>query len=236
MEAMLITEPPCSPIQASVASAVHSSGAHRLTSKVFAKRSWYCWIIGPYAGLVPALLTKMSMLPNVSRARLMQRQAWSSSTACAATPMALPAIWAAASSAVSCLRDVTTTLAPAAGDGVLVHLVGPVGQPQGAQVGGGHGEWEVVGDPGAAVHLDGAVDNLQRDVGGGDLDGRDLGLRLLIADRVHHVGGLEGEQPDHLNVDARLGNPVLDVGIVGDWLAAGDPRLGAFAHQLQRAF
>ena len=123
----------------------------------------------------------------------------------------------------------------AARDGALVHLVGPVGQPQGAQVGVGHGEREVVGDAGAAVHLDGAVDDLQRDVRGGDLDRRDLGPRFLVADRVHQVGGLEREQPDHLDVDARLGNPVLDVGVVGDRLAEGDPGLGAFAHQLQRA-
>ena len=37
----------------------------------------------------------------------------------------------------------------------------------------------------------------------------------LVADRVHQVGGLEREQPDHLDVDARLGDPVLDVGVVG---------------------
>jgi len=34
MEALLITEPPCSPIHAVAARLVHSSGAHRFTSKV----------------------------------------------------------------------------------------------------------------------------------------------------------------------------------------------------------
>src|SRR6185312_4134158 len=90
-----------------------SSGAHAFTSKVFANRSRPCTIIAPYAGLVPALLTKMSTLPNLFRAMSMQRRAWSSSTACAATPTALPSIWAAASSAASCLSEVRTTLAPA---------------------------------------------------------------------------------------------------------------------------
>lgn len=66
MEAVLTIDPPCSPIHDLTASEVHSSGAHRLTSKILANRAWSCSISGPYAGFVPALLTRMSTLPKRS--------------------------------------------------------------------------------------------------------------------------------------------------------------------------
>ena len=71
-------------------------------------------MIGPYAGLVPALFMRMSTLPNRSRVMPMQRRAASSSTACAATPTADPFTCMAAASADSWERDVSTTLPPAA--------------------------------------------------------------------------------------------------------------------------
>ena len=73
MEAVLTTEPPCSPIHDLTTSEVHSNGAHRLTSKILVKRAWSCSISGPYAGLVPALLTRMSTLPKRSSVRSTQR-------------------------------------------------------------------------------------------------------------------------------------------------------------------
>src|SRR4051794_40047129 len=57
------------------------------------------------------------------------------------------------------------------GDGALVHLIGSVGEAQGAGVGPHGGEGEVAADAAAAVSLDGAVDDVQRHAGGDDLDG-----------------------------------------------------------------
>jgi hypothetical protein len=44
---------------------------------------------------------------------------------------------------------------------------------------------------------------------GPDLDHRDLGLRGLVADLVHHVRGLQAEQARHLDVDAGFGDALL---------------------------
>ena len=38
------------------------------------------------------------------------------------------------------------------------------------------------------------------------LDHRDLAARRLVADRVHHVGGLQRQQPRLLDLDARFGD------------------------------
>ncbi|SKX89252.1 Uncharacterised protein [Mycobacteroides abscessus subsp. abscessus] len=83
-----MTDPPCSPIHACTASFVHSRGAQRFTSTVLANRAWSWAMSGPAAGLVPALFTRMSMLPNRSSVSSTQRCAASSSTAWAATPSA----------------------------------------------------------------------------------------------------------------------------------------------------
>src|ERR1700742_851974 len=260
MDAVLTTAPPCSAIHALTASEVHSSGAHRLTSKVFANRAWSCSISGPYAGLVPALFTRMSMRPKRSSVRSTQRLAASSSTAWAPTPRAFSPICAAAASALSCLREVITTFAPASAscqaianpmprdapvtiavrpvrstdisahlrdldrgglvsvlaqfltrDGALVHFVRTVGKAQRAQ-----------------------MRPRQRDLRSRHLDRRDLRLGRLVADGVHQVGGLEREQPDHLDIDACLSNPVLDVGVLADRFAEGNPGLRPLAQQFQR--
>ena len=70
---------------------------------------------------------------------------------------------------------------------------------------------EVVAQAAGAVHLDGPVDDLQRHVGRGHLDGADLDRGGLVADGVHHPRRLQREQPDHLQLDAGLGDPVHDV-------------------------
>src|SRR5246127_2172857 len=283
MDAGLTTAPPCSAIHALTASEVHSSGAHKLTSKVFANRAWSWSISGPYAGLVPALFTRMSMPPKWSTVRSTQRLAASSSTAWAPTPRAFSPICAAAASALSCLREVITTFAPASAschaianpmprdapvtiavrpvrstdisahlrdldrgglvsvlaqfltrDGALVHFVRTVGKAQRAQMRPRQRERKVVGHTAAAVHLDRPVDDRQRDLRSRHLDRRDLRLRGLVPDRVHQVSGLEREQPDHLDLDACLRDPVLDVGVLADRFAEGDPGLRPLTHQFQR--
>mmetsp|Transcript_8030 Transcript_8030/g.15497 ORF Transcript_8030/g.15497 Transcript_8030/m.15497 type:complete len:498 (+) Transcript_8030:657-2150(+) len=120
------------------------------------------------------------------------------------------------------------------GQRVAMHLVRAVGQAQGALVGPHHGQRGVVGHAHAAEDLDGPVDDLQRHIGRDDLDHRDLGLGDLVAHGVHHVGGLERQQPRLLDHAARLGNALLRDGLLGDGLAEGGAGDGALAHQLQR--
>jgi len=47
-------------------------------------------------------------------------------------------------------------------------------------------------------------------VGDGDLDAGDLGRGRLVADGVHQVGGSQHVLAGHVDLDARLGDPVLD--------------------------
>ena len=76
-------------------------------------------------------------------------------------------------------------------DGATMDLVGPVGKAQGANAGIGFGEAEIGRHAGAAMGLNGVVDDLERDPWRGDLDHGDFALRHLVADRVHHPGGLK---------------------------------------------
>ena len=68
---------------------------------------------------------------------------------------------------------------------------------------------------------------------GCDLDHRDLGARFLVAVAVHHPGGLQGQQPRLLDHDARLGDPLLRHGLVGDARAKGDTARRAPAHPFE---
>ena len=80
-DAVLMTAPPWPAIHDRHASCVHRSGAHTLTSIVFANRAWSWLTTGPNAGFVPALLTRMSTLPNRSSANSTQAAAACSSVA-----------------------------------------------------------------------------------------------------------------------------------------------------------
>ena len=121
-----------------------------------------------------------------------------------------------------------------AGERRLVHLVGAVGEAQRADGGVRRGEREVLGEAAGAVRLDGAVDDLLDDLGGGDLDRLDLGVRAAVADGVHQPRGLEHQQPQLLDRDPRLGDPLADHALPGQRLAEGDPALDPLAHQLDR--
>src|SRR4029453_17925504 len=79
-------------------------------------------------------------------------------------------------------------------DLVAVYLVGAVGQAKRPRAGPHAGELEVVRHAAATVCLDRPVDHLERHVGRGDLDHGDLLARHLVADGVHHVGGLQREK------------------------------------------
>src|SRR4051794_7745315 len=120
------------------------------------------------------------------------------------------------------------------GDGAVVHLVGTVGKPERADSGIVLGETGLVRDAGAAERLDRVVDDLERHVGGGDLDHGDLALRGLVADPVHHVGGLEAQKPRHLDVGAGFTDALLPPRMLDDLLAERAARHQPAHHLLQR--
>ena len=59
--------------------------------------------------------------------------------------------------------------------------------------------------------------------------------RRLVADGVHHPGGLQREQASLLDLDPRLGDPLADDALLGERLAERGALVGAPAHQLERA-
>src|SRR5271165_640299 len=102
------------------------------------------------------------------------------------------------------------------GNGTAVDFIGAIRQTHGA-----HGSIVarkpgLVGDAGAAESLDRLVEDLQRHPGGGDLDHGDFELGALVADLVHHVGGLEAEQPVQLDVDAGFRNALFPDRVLDD--------------------
>ncbi len=115
-------------------------------------------------------------------------------------------------------------------------LVRTVGKAQGADAGIGLGEARVVGNAAAAPGLDRIVDDLQRHVRRRHLDHGDFELRGLVADLVHHVGGLEAQQPGHLDVGAGFGDALFPDRLLDDLLAERSARRQPPHHLLQRLF
>src|SRR6476660_21345 len=108
------------------------------------------------------------------------------------------------------------------GEGVLVHLVGAVGEAQRADAGEGGGELGVLAEPGGAVGLDGLVEDPLDGLGRRDLDRLDLGVGARVAYGVHEPGGLEDEQAQLLDTHPGLGDPVAHDALLGDGPAEGD--------------
>ena len=88
-------------------------------------------------------------------------------------------------------RNRRGTLELELGERAQVHLVGAVGDAQRARRRPQVCERRVLADAGAAVHLDGRVEDVERDCGRDDLGGGDLAARRLVADPV--LGDVEGE-------------------------------------------
>ncbi len=122
------------------------------------------------------------------------------------------------------------------GDLAHVHLVGSVNQVQRAGVRVHRGQRPVVGDTRAAEQLDRAIDHVGRDARRDHLDRGDLGLRVLLADGVHHPRGLHRQQARLFDLHARLGDSFLHDALVGERLLERDAHLGAHAHEVERAF
>ena len=85
------------------------------------------------------------------------------------------------------------------------------------------------------MRLDGPIDHLASHVGGRDLNHCDFLARLLVANRVHLVSGVEHQQANLVDHDSCLGNALLGDGLLGDRLAERDTRFGTLAHSLQGA-
>ena len=115
-----------------------------------------------------------------------------------------------------------------------VHRVGAIRQTQGAQAGPHAGQRHVLRHAHGAVHLHRLVGDLQRDARRHHLDLGDPGRRLARGGRVHHVGGLQAEQPRHLDLHAALGDDVVVGAELGQRLAERLAGQRAPAHQLQR--
>ena len=121
----------------------------------------------------------------------------------------------------------------AAGDGHLVDLVGAVRNSQRAHVCVHFGQREELGHAAGTVHLDRPVDHLERHVGNGHLDAGDLLRCGLVADRVHEVRHVQHVLAGLVDLDAGLGDPVLDQALLGDRLAERLAFERPLAHELQ---
>ena len=97
-------------------------------------------------------------------------------------------------------------------------------------------EVEVTRHAPAAMRLHRIVEDAQRHIGRLHLDHRDFLLRGLVAGLVHHVGGLEAQQPRHLDVDPRARDPFLPDAVIGDALAEGGAGDEPPRHRFDRAF
>ena len=83
------------------------------------------------------------------------------------------------------------------------------------------------------MRLNRIINDLQRNARTGNLDLRNLAFGYLIADRIHHIGGLHGQQAGHLNIGARFGNALFPNALVGNALAKRRAAHQTLAHFFQ---
>src|ERR1700733_9692166 len=112
-----------------------------------------------------------------------------------------------------------------AGDRSLVNLVRAIGDPHCTQMGPESGQGHVFGHPQSAVDLDGAVNNVECDVGGVNLDRCDLCPGLFVADCVLQPSRLKNQESRFLDLDAGLGDPVGDVRPVTEGTFEGNTQI-----------
>src|SRR5712671_5110715 len=105
------------------------------------------------------------------------------------------------------------------GDRLAVDLVGTVGKTQHPGACIGISQMKILADPGAAADLDGAIDDPLSHVGGHHLDHGNLGPCGLVADRVHHVGGVQRQEARLVDLDAGLRDPMVRYTVVRDGAA-----------------
>src|SRR5690606_10417910 len=88
-----------------------------------------------------------------------------------------------------------------AGDDVMVHLVGAIGDPQRALAGVQPRQRDPLRHARRAVDLDRLVDDLADALGDHRLDGADPYASLGVAELVHRLGRLEHHQTHRLDLD-----------------------------------
>ena len=112
-----------------------------------------------------------------------------------------------------------------------MHFVRAIGQTQRADAGVGFGEAEILAHAGAAMRLDGVVNDLQRHARRRHLDHGDFVLGHFVAGDIHHIRRFETQEPVHLDIDARFGDALFPYRVFGNGLAEGDTRGHPFAHR-----
>ena len=130
--------------------------------------------------------------------------------------------------AASCLRSSRRAMLHA------VHLVGAVGEAQRAEARrtcAASGKSSLTPPPPWAWMARSITRSAM--FGHDHLDGRDLDAGALVADGVHQPGRLQREQAGLLDLDAGVGDPLLDHALLGQRLAEGDPARHPPAHQLE---
>ena len=83
--------------------------------------------------------------------------------------------------------------------------------------------------------LNGIINDLQGNARTGNLDLCNLAFGNLVADRVHHIGRLHGQEARHFNIGAGFGNALFPNAVIGNAFAKGCTGQQACAHFFKRA-
>ena len=92
-----------------------------------------------------------------------------------------------------------------------MNFIRAVGQPQGSNIGIGPGQPDVVTDAQSAVGLNGSIDDLERHIGSDHFYHGNFSSRHFIADRIHTVGRIQGQQAGLVDLAAGAGNVLADL-------------------------
>src|ERR671913_1167908 len=248
-------DPPPTSFMCGAAYFIARNGPIRLTRRISAQSSELCSKIEAKPPEIPALANMMSRRPW-SATVCSTRRSTSASEPASTDMMSTPSVRSAATTVAPSERNRSAVASPIPeaapviiatlpssrgmfgelqpGDRTIVHLIGPVGEPQRPDAGPACGKRRVLTDSGRAERLHRIVDDLQCHARRLHLDHRDLGFGFLVARLVHQVGGLEAEQPSAVDLDPRLGDALLPDAVLADLLAESDAALQPLAHQLDR--
>src|SRR2546421_12072345 len=92
---------------------------------------------------------------------------------------------------------------------------------------------KILADASTTEKLNGAINHVGMHLGCHNLNHGNLVLGSFFPYRVNHPGGFECQQTRLLDLQLRLGNPVLDDTLLGQWFAESYTRSGSFTHELQ---
>src|SRR5690606_37491758 len=116
-----------------------------------------------------------------------------------------------------------------------MHFVRTIREAERPHTGIHTGETEIGRHTATAMRLDRVVDDTKGYVRCRHLDHRDLGAGDLVADRIHHIGGLQREQARHFDVDTGTRNALFPDGVISDLLAESLAGEQALHHDFQFA-